>query len=73
MLEARAFAPERGCDRGMSVTGFQLSCLRDSRLAPLATSALPAWLWSADATRIVWANPTGAAIFGASTWAAIGA
>ena len=42
---------------------FLLSCLRDDRLAPLATSALPAWLWSTDATRVVWANPVGAAIF----------
>ena len=30
----------------MSEPGFQLSYLRDGRLAPLATSALPAWLWS---------------------------
>jgi PAS domain S-box-containing protein len=51
----------------MSVTGFQLACLLDSRLAPLATSTLPAWLWSADATRIEWANPVGAAMFGVST------
>jgi len=49
----------------MSVSGFLLSCLRDDRLAPLATSALPAWLWSADASRIIWANPVGAAIFAA--------
>ena len=47
----------------MSASGFLLSCLRDDRLAPLATSALPAWLWSADASRIIWANPVGAAIF----------
>jgi PAS domain S-box-containing protein len=57
----------------MSVTGFQHLWLSDSRLAPLATSALPAWLWSTDATHIVWANPIGAAIFGASTSAAISA
>jgi len=38
----------------------------DSRLAQHATSATPAWLWSADASRILWANPTGAAVFGAS-------
>jgi PAS domain S-box-containing protein len=49
----------------MSASGFLLSCLRDERLAPLATSALPAWLWSTDATRIVWANPVGAAIVAA--------
>ncbi len=62
-----------GVDRGMSASGFQLSFLRDDRLAPLATSALPAWLWSTDATRILWANPIGAAIFGAPTSAAISA
>jgi hypothetical protein len=80
MLVARAFAPDddskkshldRGCGRGMSVTGFQLACLLDSRLAPLATSALPAWLWSKDATRIVWANPVGAAMLGDATSGAI--
>lgn len=55
----------------MSQSGFQLALLRDERLAPTATSALPAWLWSADASRILWANPTGAAIFGAASSAAI--
>jgi PAS domain S-box-containing protein len=57
----------------MSASQFHLSWLRDDRLAPLATSALPAWLWSADATHIMWANPVGAAIFGAPTSAAISA
>jgi len=51
----------------MSASGFQLRCLRDHRLAPLATSPLPAWLRSTDATLIVWANRIGAAIFGAPT------
>lgn len=55
----------------MSGSGFQLSLLRDGRLAPLATSALPAWLWSTDGNRIVWANAAGAAVFGAPTSAAI--
>jgi len=50
-----------------------MSCLRDEQLAPLATSPLPAWLWSADARRILWANPIGAAIFAAATPAAIAA
>src|SRR4029077_14104726 len=36
-----------------------------------ALSALPAWLWSTDASRILWANPTGAAIFGAPTCTAV--
>jgi PAS domain S-box-containing protein len=37
----------------------------------LALGPLPAWLWSADASRVLWANPTGAAIFGASSAAAL--
>jgi signal transduction histidine kinase/PAS domain-containing protein len=44
--------------------------LRDPRLsaqlAECATGSLPAWLWSADGSRILWANAAGAAIFGAS-------
>src|SRR5260370_39006885 len=56
----------------MSGSGFQLSLLRDGRLAPLATSALPAWLWSTDGNRIVWATAAGAAVFGAPTSAAVG-
>ena len=35
-------------------------------LAAHATSPLPAWLWSIDGTRILWANPVGASVFGAS-------
>ena len=57
----------------MSAIGFQLSCLRDPRLAPLATSARPAWLWSTDASRVLWANPVGAAMLGAPDPGAIGA
>jgi signal transduction histidine kinase len=37
-----------------------------AQLADHATSALPAWLWSADGSRILWANAVGAAIFGAA-------
>ena len=55
----------------MSTSGFELSNLQDARLAVLATSHLPAWLWSGDARYIVWANPIGAALFGASTSAAV--
>ena len=36
----------------------------DPRLAAHANSALPAWLWSADGTRILWANPVGLEAFG---------
>src|SRR6516225_3729073 len=59
------------CNGAMSTSGFELSNLQDARLAVLATSHLPAWLWSADARYIVWANPIGAALFGASTSAAV--
>ncbi|HEX4554660.1 MAG TPA: PAS domain-containing sensor histidine kinase [Xanthobacteraceae bacterium] len=38
----------------------------DPRLAAHATSTAPAWLWSADATRVLWANAVGAAIFDAT-------
>jgi PAS domain S-box-containing protein len=34
-------------------------------LADHATSARPAWLWSTDGSRLLWANAVGAAIFGA--------
>ncbi|MGA8696881.1 MAG: hypothetical protein WB689_24200, partial [Xanthobacteraceae bacterium] len=41
--------------------------LRHPRLASLATAEWPAWLWSADGSRILWANAVGAAVFGAKT------
>lgn len=37
----------------------------EAQVADHATSAAPAWLWSADGSRILWANAVGAAIFGA--------
>lgn len=48
-----------------------LGYLGDPRLAAHATSARPAWLWSVDATRLLWANPVGAAILGAPSPAAL--
>ena len=50
----------------MNHAEFQLQGLGDPRLAVHATSALPAWLWSTDGTRILWANPVGARMFGAA-------
>src|ERR1700749_2429632 len=50
----------------MTKTEFQLLAMFDPRLAPHATSANPAWLWSSDGRRILWANPAGAALFGAA-------
>ena len=44
----------------------ELGLLRHPRLAAVATHAWPAWLWSADGSRILWANAAGAAIFGAA-------
>jgi len=43
-----------------------LSFLRDPRLANHALAAAPAWLWAADATRVLWANAAGAAVLGAA-------
>ena len=50
----------------MPIVESELALLRHPRLAALATSAWPAWLWSADGSRILWANAVGAAIFGAA-------
>ena len=36
------------------------------QLADHATSATPAWLWSADGSKMLWANAVGAAIFSAT-------
>jgi signal transduction histidine kinase len=55
----------------MSEPAGNLVWLSHPRLASMAVSALPAWLWSADATRLIWANPTGAAIFDTPVSAAI--
>ena len=50
----------------MTFVESELALLRDPRLAAAATSAWPAWLWSADASRMLWANAAGAALFGAA-------
>ena len=54
----------------MTGTETQIAWLSDPRLAAHAMSPLPAWLWSADASRMLWANPAGAAIFDAASPAA---
>ena len=51
----------------MSTVGSERAVLRHPRLASLATAEWPAWLWSADGSRILWANAVGAAVFGAKT------
>ena len=51
----------------MSDKGSPLVVLGDPRLASYATGNVPVWLWSADATRILWGNPAAAAMFQASS------
>src|SRR6202165_2118890 len=53
----------------MNNAEFQLRGIGDPRLAVHATSAFPAWLWSVDGKRILWANPVGARLFGAANGA----
>jgi PAS domain S-box-containing protein len=53
------------------MTGATNIWRNDARLAAHALSPTPAWLWSHDATRILWANPTGAAIMQAASPAAL--
>jgi PAS domain S-box-containing protein len=55
----------------MNNAEFQLRGVGDPRLAVHATSALPAWLWSIDGVRILWANPVGARLFGAANGAVL--
>ncbi|KJC55623.1 histidine kinase [Bradyrhizobium sp. LTSP849] len=55
----------------MTNSDFQLRGVGDPRLAVHATSPLPAWLWSIDGARVLWANPVGAKFFGASNAAAL--
>ena len=55
----------------MNSREFQLQGVSDPRLTRHATSVLPAWLWSADGTRLLWANPVGAAVFGAANATAV--
>jgi PAS domain S-box-containing protein len=55
----------------MSHSDFQLRGVGDPRLAVHATSPLPAWLWSIDGARVLWANPVGAKLFGAAHSAAL--
>jgi PAS domain S-box-containing protein len=57
----------------MNGTSFQPAWLSDPRLSAHALGPTPVWLWSADATRILWANPVGAAIFDASSPGALDA
>src|SRR4051794_29660590 len=55
----------------MGEQGSLLGFLSDPRLAPYAVGDIPVWLWSADATRILWGNPAAAAIFNAASSTAL--
>ncbi|MGY8634542.1 PAS domain S-box protein [Bradyrhizobium sp. 14AA] len=55
----------------MTSSDFQLRGVGDPRLAVHATSPLPAWLWSIDGARVLWANPVGASLFGAANAASL--
>jgi hypothetical protein len=55
----------------MGESVFLLIVLGDPRLSPHVTGNAPAWLWSADAGRILWGNPVAAAIFNAPSVAAL--
>jgi hypothetical protein len=44
-----------------------LALTRDPRVSPYAMSAIPAWLWAPDASRVLWANAAGAGVLGAAT------
>jgi PAS domain S-box-containing protein len=50
----------------MTSSDFQLRGVGDPRLAVHATSPLATWLWAIDGTRVLWANPVGARLFGAA-------
>jgi PAS domain S-box-containing protein len=50
----------------MNIAEFQLQAVGDPRLAVYVASGLPAWLWSVDGARVLWANPVGAKVFGDS-------
>src|ERR1700760_2773698 len=51
--------------------GALLGFLSDPRLAPHALGDIPVWLWSADATRILWGNPAAATVFNAASSSAL--
>jgi PAS domain S-box-containing protein len=48
-----------------------LALTRDARLAPYAMSAIPAWLFAADGSRVLWTNASGAVALNAPSVAAL--
>ena len=55
----------------MNHAELELQALSDPRLAIHAAGSLPAWLWSADGSRVLWANAIGARVFGAANGTAL--
>ena len=55
----------------MSAADSIIAVARDARLSPYATSATPAWAWSSDASRLLFANASGAAVLGSPSPAAL--
>ncbi|WP_257166521.1 PAS domain S-box protein [Bradyrhizobium sp. SRS-191] len=57
----------------MTHADLELQVLSDPRLAVHAAGSLPAWLWSADGSRVLWSNAMGARVFGATHATALSA
>jgi PAS domain S-box-containing protein len=57
----------------MTDSDLHFRYLREPPLAAHALDPAPVWLWNTDGDRILWANPTGAAIFDALSPSAIAA
>jgi hypothetical protein len=55
----------------MNAADSILALSRDPRFSPYAMSAVAAWLWAPDASRVLWTNATGAALLGSATPAAL--
>ncbi|WP_315812902.1 PAS domain-containing sensor histidine kinase [Bradyrhizobium sp. SZCCHNR2028] len=55
----------------MTYADLELQALSDPRLAVHAAGSLPAWLWSADGSRVLWANAAGARALGAASATAL--
>ena len=51
----------------MSAADLIVTLACDPRFSPYAMSATPAWIWAGDATHVIWANASAAAVLGAAT------
>lgn len=57
----------------LQLQGLQHQGFSDPRLAVHAVGALPAWLWAADGSRVLWANASGAKALGVTNSAVLAA